>query len=104
MKEYLTEQEIASVENFCSNTAMYEAVKKVILAGIYTNGVITKGELHRVGKNFLLALVQDNMSDEQLGQELRASHSAVSLLENAFNELNNIKSEKLVESPFNEAI
>lgn len=106
MQEYLTDLEIAKIEQFCTDNDMYNSVKKVILAGLYHNGVITKGEKHDATKNFALALVNgDDKSDLQIGQELRAAHTGISLLENAFNEIKNIKtpSDK-VESPFNMAI
>ena len=108
MKEYLTDLEIAKIETFCADTEMYEAVKKVVLAGLYHNGVIIKGESHDAARNFALALVnseQGDKTDAQIGQELRAAHTGISLLLTSFNELRNIKrDDNRVESPINMAI
>ena len=41
---YLSDHEKQSIEAFCNNKTMYNAVKKVILSGIYEQGTLKKDE------------------------------------------------------------
>lgn len=110
MQEYLTEAESVEIERFCANTVMFEAVKKVLLQHIYSQGVLTKGQAHNPLKNRAFALVQlataNPIPDEQLGAHIRGIWEGVNALEGGYTELEKIKSKKeSVESPFiNEAI
>lgn len=110
MQDKLTEKEILSIEAFCSNEEMFEAVKKVLLSGIYSHGVIQKGLKHNPLVNGALSLVSlstnNPIPDDQLGQHIRGVWSGLNALENSYKELKNIKSNKEGEvvSPYNEAI
>lgn len=103
MKDYLNDLEIAKVEAFCADTEMFEAVKKVLLKEVYTNGVIAKGQPHNALKNRALVLVQSGVDDVVLGSQLRALWEGVQAVEGGFVELEKIKSKvaEPVESPFN---
>lgn len=109
MKDILTDLEINKIETFCNDKEMYNAVKKVLLQHIYTQGVITKGEEHNPLKNRAFSLVQlatqNPIPDEQLGAHLRGIWEGVNALEGGYEELNKIKSTtESVETPYNEAI
>lgn len=109
MKEYLNDLEIVKIEAFVKDEDMFEAVKKVLLAGIYSHGVPKKGKkLNPVinGAFSLVSLAASNpIPDEMIGQQLRAQWAGVNALENALVELRGIKSkQENIESPLNEAI
>lgn len=107
MKDLLTDLEIVKIEAFCADEAMFDAVKKVLLAGLYTHGVPTKGKKHDPllnGAFALVALAGDNpIPDEQLGAHLRGTWFGINALENGYRTLKTIKSNVKgdIESPFN---
>lgn len=110
MKDYLTEVEISKVESFCKDEGMFEAVKKVLLASVYYNGSLRKGEKFEA-KNQAFNLISQSyasgqeVSNEVLGQEVRALFEGVNALEQGFAQLKLLKQKaEMVESPFNEAI
>ena len=77
------------------DNVLVEAVRKVLLAGIYKHGVAEKKlELNPL-VNGAYSLVSHAMeypiSDEILGQQLRAQWAGVNALQNAFEELGKIK-------------
>lgn len=105
MKEYLTDIEVAKIEAFTSDETMVQAVKKVLLQHIYSQGVITKGQEHNPLKNRALVLVGGDVSNEELGSQLRSLWEGVNALETGFAELETIKQKvEVVETPSNEAI
>lgn len=95
---YLNEEEILSIEAFCKNETMFEAVKKVLLRDIYSRGVLEKGLVHdpQINGAFSLASLSLNnpIPDEQLGQHIRGMWAGISSLVNAYGELKKIKSKK----------
>lgn len=110
MKQNLTRDEIAKIESFCADEKMFEAVKKVLFAVIYSNGTVQKGEKLDVtnGAFHLIANASAQgkaVTDEALGQNLRAIFEGVHTVLDGFAQLKTIKnSEKEVASPYNEAI
>ena len=110
MQEFLTDLEIVKIETFCKDKEMFEAVKKVLLQHIYTQGVITKGQDHNPLRNRAFKLVslatENPIPDEQLGAHLRGIWEGVNALETGYEELVKIKSNKVEgePSPYNEAI
>ena len=105
MQNFLTDIEIAKIEAFSADTVMVQAVKKVLLQHIYSQGVITKGQDHNPLKNRALVLVGGEVSNEELGSQLRSLWEGVNALETGFADLELIKTKKEeVESPYNEAI
>lgn len=109
MNNQYTELEVSKIEQFCADTEMYNAVKKVILAGIYTHGTVQRGFTPDPLKNGALSLVHlstaNPVTDEVLGQHIRGVWEGLNAMQNAFQNLNNIKSEvKEVVSPYNEAV
>lgn len=110
MRDQLTDLQIAKIEAFCADTEMHDAVRQVLLAGIYTHGVPKKGKKHNPLINGAFALVslagENPIPDAELGAHLRGQWFGVNALEQAFRSLDSIKSDKkeAVESPYNEAI
>ena len=105
MKEFLTDLEIAKIEAFNKDEVLVQAVKKVLLQHIYSQGVITKGNKHNPLKNRALVLVGGDVSNEELGSQLRSLWEGVSAIESGFSELESIKQVvETVESPYNEAV
>lgn len=107
MKEYLTDLQVAKIEAFCADTEMHEAVRQVLLAGLYTHGVPKKGKKHNPLINGAFALVslagENPIPDEELGAHIRGQWFGINALQNAFSQLDQIKSEKAepVESAVN---
>jgi len=107
-KDYLTDQEIKKIEAFNSDKVLVEAVRKVLLQGLYTHGVIKKGQKHNPLHNGAYKLaglaIENPITDELLGQHIRGQFAGINALENAFNELEGITSKvKPIKSPFNPA-
>lgn len=97
MDEFLTDLEKEKISAFCSDETLKEAVRKVMLAGIYSNGVIKKdGKPHDPTKNFALTQAFQAMihsapiTDEELGQNIRARAAGIQMVEQGFAELDKI--------------
>ncbi len=108
VKDYLTDQEIKKIETFNTDSVLVEAVRKVLLQGLYTHGVIKKGQKHNPLHNAAYKLaglaIENPIPDEILGQHIRGQWSGLNSLEQAFNELEKITSKvKPIKSPFNPA-
>lgn len=103
---FLTDIERELIEAFVKNETQREAVKKVLLFGIYSNGVIKAGLKHDPTMNWALALSadMDRASNEQLGANLRAVTEGLRVVEHAFVELSKFdKGEPKKESKGNPA-
>src|ERR1035438_5850041 len=98
--EILNDLEKAAVEKFVEFETMREAVKKVLLAALYSNGTLTAGKKSEALVNSALtfAHIHPEASDEIIGQHTRALHSAVIALEEAFKHLETYK-QKVEEKP-----
>ena len=98
--DILSEKEKKQVENFVKNEIMFEAVRKVLLQGIYTDGVMRKDDKAEPHKNFMFEILGSQMnlqggtSNEAIGQNIKAKWEGIRIVELAFKEL-----ETLVESP-----
>lgn len=109
MKNELSELEVSKVEQFCNDEAMFNAVRKVLLAGLYSHGVVKAGFDSNPLINGAFSLVslstENPIPDEVIGQQLRAQWAGLNALENALSKAKEIKTEKkAVETPFNNAI
>ncbi len=94
MNEYnfLNDLEKAAVEAFNNNEVTREAVRKVILHGVHTQGVLKSGVKHDPKHNWALAYAtRDELSNEQIGADLRATAQGIVFVERAFNDLSKIK-------------
>lgn len=110
MDEQFSELEKQLIEAFCNNEAMFEAVKKGLLAGLYSHGVTKAGVKHDPLQNAALRMAviatENPIPDEMIGQHVRGIWAGINALENATKDLKNIKSTKKepVETPYNEAV
>lgn len=104
MQNNLTEIEIAKIEAFNADEVMVEAVRKILLAGIYNHGVLVEGQKHNPLVNGAFSLVSlsptNPIPDEIIGQQLKAQWAGINALEQAFTSLSSIKSK--IESPYEE--
>jgi hypothetical protein len=91
MTESLNDVEIAAIQAFYENVGMRESVKKVILDGLYNQGVIKPGKPHDALHNRALVIAQEGGSNEEIGAKLRAFSEGVTLIEHAFNQMSAIK-------------
>lgn len=99
--EILNEIEQDKVISFCADKAMFQAVKKYILAHLYKDGVITAGVEHNPTINWAASLAFNAItpvthggvprSNEELGADLRAFGKAIQIIESGFRELSEIK-------------
>lgn len=97
-KEALDENELSLIEQF-ANSPMFEVVRKFLVAGIYQNGVIKKGASVWPDLNWVFedSLNQD-LSDEEIGERIRAKTQGLVMLQTAFKELDNFKSVEVLEA------
>lgn len=100
----LNDLEKVKIEAFCKDTEMFEAVKKVLLASLYSHGVPNGEPNPLINGAFQLAslALENPIPDEQIGAHVRAMFSGINVLENGYNKLKTIKSGEVVESPYNE--
>ena len=103
--KYLNEQEQAQVIAFTQNKSMFDAVKKVLLGAIYHQGTIAAG-LEPTDKNWAFSLLQgkDAKTDDELGQELRASIAALGYLNSALERLEEFKAPEAKKEKKNPAL
>lgn len=94
----LTDQEKELVLQFISNEKMADAVKKVLLDGIYEQGTSKVGVDRDSNRNWAWSVLTKgaDLSNEQAGQCLRSVMEGISFLETSFNNMNKMKS---IESP-----
>ena len=97
--EILNDVEKAAVQKFVEFETMREAVKKVLLAALYSNGTLKPGQAADPLTNKALTIPYNNPqgSNEQLGAELRAMYAGIMLLEEGFKKLDEFK--KVEEKP-----
>lgn len=93
----LSDLEQAKLDQFVTDDVMREAVKKVLLAGIYGNGALEKGKPADPLRNFLIgyAFNKPDISNDQIGADLRAAVSGINTLETAFSNMAKYKREVL---------
>jgi len=91
--EILSKEEKKALEGFAENSLLKQAVKKVLLFGIYYNGTLLVGKDPQPLRNFALNIVANNpgLADEVIGSETKAAWKGISLLENGFVELDKFK-------------
>lgn len=107
-KDYLTDLEIAKIEAFCNDRPLFEAVRKVVLQGIYTHGTVRKEGAADPLINGAFALASVSMEnpipDAEIGANVRAMWAGINAMKNAFDTLETIKTKvEAVETPYNEA-
>lgn len=98
---YLNQTEKEQIQQFLENKVLYEAVRKVILSGVYEDGKLEEGKGADVLKNFVLArfttpngMTPPSVSiddDKIIGQKLRAIIDGISMVETGFQKLESLK-------------
>jgi hypothetical protein len=99
-KSYLTELEANEIHKFVNNPIQFEAVRKILLTGLYSNGTLRKGVASSPTRNMaftLVANIDKEVSNEQVGADLRALWYGINALEGGFNELKRMA--RVVEPP-----
>ncbi len=103
--EILSEIERDKVIAFSQDALAFNAVRKYVLAVMYKQGVVEKGQPHNARVNFALnlawpATTPNGMprTDEELGQNLRAMTYAVQLIESGFKEMEEMRKPEVVEA------
>ena len=95
--KYLSAKEKNEIEKFVKNKAQFEAVRKVLLAGIYYNGVIVPDEPHDPSMNFALtqaftAIIHGHpISNADIGENVRAQAAGIRLIETGFKKLEDVE-------------
>ena len=98
--DYLSDIEKEKINQFLSDSAMCEAVRKVLLSGVYSDGVMVPGKPADPLKNFILGAFSNATSQllsfEEKGRKIDTIMNAISLVESGFKELEKMKK---IESP-----
>ena len=96
----LTDIQKQKIIAFNQDEEMVEAVRKVLLASIYSNGTLREDQKAEPLRNAALGLAnltiagQAVITNEQLGEDLRAFAQGVNALEAGFMELTKIKKDE----------
>lgn len=89
LDEVLDDVEKLALQRFADDPITLEAVRKVLLAGVYYNGTLRKKMTPNPQYNFALslAMAKGEFSDEQIGRDLRAAAEGVRMVQNAFSQI-----------------
>jgi hypothetical protein len=99
--EILTDGEKAKLEAIASDPVAVEAVRKIILTGVYYNGTIKAGEKANPTRNFALALAfNPGYSAERVGEDVKACAQAIMLLEKGLAEIESFKKGTPTPTPY----
>jgi len=99
-KDFLSDVEKEKVSSFVKDKTMLEAVKKVILYGVYENGTLKRDQSADPTKNFLLSLAFDpKYTNEELGADLRAAGQAIVMVEKGLGKLEMFVEGESIKSP-----
>lgn len=93
--EYLADIEIAKIRQFVADTVMVEAVRKVFLEEIYSNGVLMAGVTHDPTMNYAIQVAfkadQMDISDDAIGRVMRGKAEGIKYLRTGFQKLDAFK-------------
>lgn len=96
---YLSDKELEKVDKFVKDKVQFEAVRKVLLDGIYNNGTLKKDAPADPLRNWALSLGATSnqgvhLTNEQVGAELRAMSEGIYFLEMALKQLTQISKKR----------
>jgi hypothetical protein len=97
MNEYLNENEKKELAKFVENQVLMDAVKKVLLADIYDNGILTAERKPEDNRNWVFGLVMDasgndyKQTNEELGEKLRACVEGIRTIQLAYRRFDEFK-------------
>lgn len=96
---YLSDAELNSIQRVLADPLAVQALRKVVVAPVYSQGVIEPGKpLNEENAIYGLAShhLMNGLSNEIIGQDVRAVIEAIRMLKKGFEELDKLK---LTESP-----
>lgn len=103
LQEVLSDQEQLAIQMFVDNEVQREAVKKILLYGIYNIGTLKKGEPSDPTRNFAFGIVQtteaQGLGDEMIGRRMRSAWEGAQFVESGFDELAMFKTEPKEPAP-----
>ena len=103
MFDYLSKVEVDLIAQANENPVLIEAIKKVILKGVYLQGVLNPDKPAKPMLNAALGLVAQTqnglISNEDLGADLRAFFEGAKMVEVGFDQLATIKNKKEAVEP-----
>lgn len=103
LSEFLNDHEMDKLIQFNGDTVLKEAVRKVLLAGLYQNGTLKKGKPAVTLFNAALGTVSgaraNKLTDAEIGADLRAHWEGLNALEGAFNDIGKILDNKTPKVP-----
>lgn len=94
---YLDKHEEEAIQRFLENPRMVEAVKKVLLSGIYQNGTLKPGEVADPTRNFALARLMtsigsgEKVDKEKIGEDLWICAMGIYIVQDCFRNLESLK-------------
>jgi len=92
---YLNDTEKSLIQNFLDNTVLKEAVRKVILSGVYSDGTLKQGIPADPSKNFILGSMTIKervlLPDAEFGSHLRSIINGIGLVESGFTQLEKLR-------------
>lgn len=95
MKHFLSEKEESAVKRFLADETMMEAVRKILLSGVYEDGILVPNTPADPLKNFILGAFTTQTSSllsyEEKGRKLDTIINAISLVESGFKQLERFK-------------
>ncbi|MBR1146683.1 hypothetical protein [Bradyrhizobium sp. AUGA SZCCT0431] len=101
----MSDVEQASVIAFTSNKQMRDAVKKVLLAQIYEQGTIQSGKTPNESNWAFVPFINEfPKSNEQIGEEIRATIHGLNFLKAAFDRLDEVQAPAETKKPKNPAL
>ena len=93
IKKIMSDMELRELARFADNALMVGAVKKVLLYGLYYSGTLKAGEVADPLRNFAFKIDElPGMTNELIGQLLRAKNEGIATVEIGFREIENFKS------------
>jgi hypothetical protein len=102
MHAYLTDQELNVLQRVIADPTALQALRKVILSPLYTQGVLEPGKPANE-ENAIYGLashhLMNGLSNEIIGQDVRAVIEAIRMLKKGFDELDKLKPIESPESP-----
>lgn len=101
--DFLSKVEQDKIAAFNNDKVLFEAIKKVVLKGVYNQGILEKDKPATPMFNAALGLVAQTqngvISNEDLGADLRAFFEGAKMVEMGFDQLAKIKNKEEVVEP-----
>ena len=102
LNDFLNEIEREKVSHFLDDVILKEALRKVLLKYIYSDGVLMAGKPANPYENFALNIYKDQstgvmFTDEELGHLTKVRRFAIELVQKAFTSLEDYRKVKTVD-------